>query len=131
MTSVGRNKSESTGRISNIRFVNISAVCENSAWVGARLDQGGQLVTGVVFENVSVTVDKVSNYTCGWMDWRPCSQPDIVPWFIDVFYLENTSNVSYSDVDAAFASPRKLDWGTCYNEKNATDVVQTNFHCRE
>ncbi len=44
------------GTISDIFFINITATSENNVMVSGRPDAGGHVVSGVAFQNVTVTL---------------------------------------------------------------------------
>ena len=56
LTSIARSMPGQAGVISDIRFINITAVSENGALVSGLPERGGNIVSNVTFDNVHITI---------------------------------------------------------------------------
>ncbi|XP_058071611.1 polygalacturonase ADPG2 [Magnolia sinica] len=68
VTTCPRHHNSKAGSISNLRFVNISAVSENGVFLSGSVDG---LLSNLKFINVNLTYRRWTNYTGGLVDYRP------------------------------------------------------------
>ena len=97
--------------------------------VAGRPEEGGHIVSGVSFENVTINIQQWTNYTCPWHDFRPAPEPMLVPSFVDGIVLHNVDGVPITSSQVVFATPRKAIWGTCLQMENAANVDYSTLVC--
>jgi len=83
-----------TGRIRNVRFVNILAHSETGVYVDA--ERPG-LIEGLVFDNVRIEIDRWSDYPVGQFDRRPYRGEPFFSHPPTGFFLQNAQDVLLRD----------------------------------
>lgn len=99
--------------------------------VSGRPDNGGQRVENVFFDNVNITIAKLSNYSRPCHDYRPSAQPDVVTSSVDGIYVENVDGLVLKDSTVTFQHPRQPDSGQCFSQVNSTDIQKSSLTCHE
>jgi hypothetical protein len=129
------------GYVSNIRYVNITAVSESGVLISGREDHMGHQITNITFENVTISImrqtdypDVQSNYTVMGRDYRPfIGESDYYDRFagpVDGIYVENVNGLSLTDVTVQFVGAKQTYWGDCLTQDDATiNVSKTNYVC--
>ncbi len=91
---------ERIGQVRNVRFSNILARGESGVHVSG-VAPGH--ISGIVFENVRVELDKWGDTPGGFFDRRPYSgSPDVLEHPISAFYIENAADVTLRNCEAAW-----------------------------
>jgi polygalacturonase len=130
ISTIPRFPNQTAGLSHNITFRNIVARSENSAFISGR---DGQPPSNVVLQNVSIVIDKWSNYTAPYHDYRPTTTvPDRVLAPVNGLYVEWANNITLTDVSLAFTLVDKQPyWSSeCINATFAQQpLIQTNVTC--
>lgn len=83
-----------SGEIRDITFSNIICRSENGIFLGC--DQQGK-ISDITFDNVAVNIIKLTNYTSGILDKRPCKGEGFITTIPVGIYAENISGVILND----------------------------------
>jgi hypothetical protein len=79
------------GQVSNIYFSNIKCVSENGVYVGA---ESADKVSGIVFDQVDILINKSTDIPGGVYDRRPAGVDGLLKGRTSAFYLDNASNIT-------------------------------------
>lgn len=132
VTSCARRSSTVVGSISNVRFVNISAVSENGIFLSG---SGGGLLRDIHLQNVRVQLQRFTNYEGGMLDYRPGCQglvehqnSGIFIQHVSTLTLQNVTlylapSIQFTIVPMEFASPSTS--GTVYLEDFSSILVSS------
>lgn len=71
VTTCPRDRNAAFGIISNVQFINITAISENGVFLSG---SGGGLLRYLKFLNVNLTYRRQTNYAAGLVDYRPGCQ---------------------------------------------------------
>lgn len=113
------------GRIRNVRFVNILARSENSAYISG--DQPG-LIDGVLLENVRIELDKWSTQPGGYYDRRPASHRQAIYRHETAgFHIDTASNVVLRNCEVAWGSNIPDYFGSAVDAVDAPGLVIAGF----
>lgn len=116
---------QETGRVRNVRFVNIVCRGENGVNIAA---VAPGLIDGVLLENVRITLDKRSSEVGGLFDRRPYSgTPDLYPHPVSGFYLEQAANVTVRDCAVIWDEPRQPYFAHALEAVDAPGLVVSNL----
>ena len=131
ISSMPRAAGGIVGQISNITFENIIARSENAAFLSGRAP--GLTLENIVLKNVSITIDKWSNYSTPGLSYIPTtaiSPQKILPPNMTVvgIVVEYSAGVMLNDVNINFMDAnRQSYWGNvCINTTNAMHPVTVN-----
>lgn len=81
----------SVGKISNIYFSNIKGISENGIYVGA---ESADKVSGIVFDQVDLIINKTTTVPGGIYDRRPAKIEGLLNVGTSGFYLDTVSNIT-------------------------------------
>ena len=101
ITTFNRDENTKSGKISNVRFFNISAKGENGVLIHGSEDNP---VENVTFENCSFTLSKTSKWDCGLYDLRPCLDWGVEKYDNSAFFIRNAKDITIMKTKTA--------WGT-------------------
>lgn len=90
ITTFDRDENTRSGKISNVRFFNITAKGENGVLIHGSENNP---VEGVTFENCSFTLSRSSKWECGLYDLRPGLGREIEKHGSSGFFIKNAENV--------------------------------------
>lgn len=79
------------GAVTNIYFSNIKSISENGIYVGA---ESPDKVSGIVFDNIDLFLDKTTTLPGGVYDRRPSNVEGILKAPTSAFFLDKVSNVT-------------------------------------
>lgn len=82
------------GPVRDIRFINISAVSENGIFIGC--DTPGK-VSGLLFDNVDLNLEKTTSFPGGVYDRRPCEGEGFLNSETYGIFAENASGILVRD----------------------------------
>lgn len=109
ITTCPRDSNAKEGSISDIQFINITAVSENGVFLSG--SKGG-LIRDLKFSNVDLTYRRQTNYVGGLVDYRPgCSglvnhsMAGIIMEYIDGFEVEDVNMRWYEDGSVGWDNP--------------------------
>ena len=135
LSSIRRNFSstDAVGRVSNIRYVNITSRAEGGNLISSRT---AYPLENLFFENVVLNIDEWQprrpslNYTPPSHDYRPViGTPAVVPFATNGFYFEHVLNATLQNCSVVFGQPKQQSWGKCLNGTQMSHVTRDNFHC--
>ncbi|MBE6776343.1 MAG: glycoside hydrolase family 28 protein [Ruminococcaceae bacterium] len=101
VTCFRRDENTVCGHIKNIRFSNITCKGENGILIHGTEDNP---VEDITFENVRVTLDKSSKWSCGIYDLRPAIDYGITDSKNSCIFIKNAKDVSIRKSRAAFGN---------------------------
>ncbi|XP_048496515.2 uncharacterized protein LOC104889252 [Beta vulgaris subsp. vulgaris] len=126
ITTCPRDSNAKEGSISDIQFINITAVSENGVFLSG--SKGG-LIRDLKFSNVDLTYRRQTNYVGGLVDYRPgCSglvnhsMAGIIMEYIDGFEVEDVNMRWYEDGSVGWDNP--LD----FRPSTVNNISFLNFH---
>jgi hypothetical protein len=100
LTAVPRNAQSKPGKLHDIRIRNVTGRAENSVRI---CGSAQSRISGMVLENVAVTLDRWTKYKGGLWDNRPTAPPDIEPHGNPGYSIRHADGVTLKDC--------KVDWG--------------------
>ena len=116
---------EETGTVRNIRFSNIVAHSENGVYV---IGHEPGAVSGIVFDNVHVKLDKWTQFTGGRMDLRPWSGgPELVTHPTSGFYFDNADDVLIRDSEVTWGENIPEYFGEALVERSSRGLRLQGF----
>ena len=95
ITSLRRDENTKCGSVKNVRYRNITCKGENGVLLFSTEDNP---IQDILFENVSVEVEKTSKWPCGIYDLRPCIDYGIEEEKNSCFFIRSAENVSFRNV---------------------------------
>lgn len=121
------------GVTSNITFEQITARSENSAFLSGL--SPGNILQNILLKNVSITIDKWSNYSLPVHEYDPTSAYNPSKWYapVDGVYVERAEGVVFDTVSVTWTQAHKQPYwtGICFNTTNAGfPVTLTNTQCK-
>ncbi len=120
-----------TGTISDVRYINITALSENGVLMAstastASMGPSNVQISGVIMEHVSITLAQYSNITRACHDFRPGPPPALVSSLIDGVW-GSSARALIADSSIRFMHRSAL-WGECVNSSLA-QFHQVNVRC--
>jgi len=113
------------GRIRNVRFVNILARSENSAYISG--DRPG-LIDGVLLDNVRIEVDKWSSQLGGYYDRRPTSdKEEIYQHPTAGFHIDTAANVVLRHCEVVWGKNVQDYFGSAIDAVAAPGLIVEGF----
>ncbi len=91
ITCFDRDENTKAGKISNIRYSNVTCKGENGVLIHSTKEN---MIENVIFENVNVKMTRISKWETGLYDLRPCLEYGVEKAKNSGFYLRNAKNVS-------------------------------------
>ena len=110
----------SCGRVSNIKFVNISCASENGCFIGGDTPDK---VSHITFANIDITFDRFTSWPGGVYDKRPCDGEGFVVAPVYGFYVDRASHITF---DRCHIDASNMGHGFAGNYKfiNTTSITQ-------
>ena len=90
------------GEVSNISFNNITATSENGCFVGG---DTRNKVNHIYFNNVRLTLKKMTDYRGGIYDKRPCKGEGFIKDNVYGVFVDEASAVYFHNLDVVWAKP--------------------------
>ncbi len=103
------------GQVNDIIFRNIQCRSENGVYVSA---ESKDKINNILFDGVSVVLNRVTDYEGGVYDRRPCEGVGLVEAKTSAFYIDNATNVQVRDCDIRLGSKAPLNMGELIHRTN-------------
>ncbi|GAB2233237.1 hypothetical protein Droror1_Dr00002456 [Drosera rotundifolia] len=128
VTTCPRNPDSATGSLSNIGFINVTAVSENGVFLSG---SPNGLISDLKFSNVKLSYKRWTNHTGGLVDYRPgCSglvnhrMAGVIMEYIDGFEIEDVK-MRWSD-----AGSGEWDNPLDFHPSTVNNLSFVNFYTR-
>lgn len=105
ITSFNRDENTKSGKVSNVRFFNVTCCGENGVLIHGTEENP---IENITFENCSVKLNKTSKWQCGLYDLRPCLKYGVEKAYNSGFYIRNAKNITIEK--------SKVLWGNVTND---------------
>ena len=117
---------DSVGRLSDVRLRNIRARAENSFRIDGMADNP---ITDVVLENISVTIDRWTQFPGGKFDNRPTSAsvPGLEEHATPAYFLRNVQNVKMVGCQAAWGANLQPYFSYALEQVNVRHLELSGF----
>ena len=108
------------GRVSRIRFINISCESENGCFVGGETPDK---ITDITFDRVDLRLGKTTPWPGGVYDKRPCDGDGFVNAPVYGFYVDGASDITFDNcrIDTRGLGPEAF--GGNYKLSNTNEVT--------
>ncbi len=108
------------GRVSRIRFINISCESENGCFVGGETPDK---ITDITFDRVDLRLGKTTPWPGGVYDKRPCDGDGFVNAPVYGFYVDGASDITFDNcrIDTRGLGPEAF--GGNYTLSNTNEVT--------
>ena len=124
ITTHDRVEGVPSGKISNIRFSNITCDSENGVFLSGNADNH---IEDILFEKVKVTLRKKTKWERGLYDLRPGYGKGIEKITSPGFLLRDTDDVTLRDCTVRFEGEDLSDFGEALRTERCKDVAVENF----
>ncbi|KAI3415177.1 Pectate_lyase_3 domain-containing protein [Psidium guajava] len=126
VTTCPREPGSKEGTVSNIRFINITAISENGVFLSG--SKGG-LLSNLRFSNVNVTYERWTSYEGGSVDYRPGCQ-GLVKHSMAGIIMEHIQGLEVENVNMRWANGKSWDWDNPLDFRPSTvnGISFRNFH---
>ncbi|MFQ6631830.1 hypothetical protein Gotur_009130 [Gossypium turneri] len=126
VTTCPRHSDSSEGSISNLNFVNISAVSENGIFLSG--SKGG-LLRNLRFININLTYKRWTKYMGGLVDYRPGCQ-GLVNHSTAGIIMEHIDGLDVENVNMRWFDGRTVQWDNPLDFRPSTvnNISLLNFH---
>jgi polygalacturonase len=98
----------SVGKVSQIYFSNIKCVSENGVYVGG---ESPDKVSGIVFDQVDLFINKTTNIPGGIYDRRPSEVEGLLKANTSAFYLDNAETITIRNSSVTWGANRPSYFG--------------------
>ncbi|CAN6440542.1 unnamed protein product [Victoria cruziana] len=98
ITSCPREQNSKAGSVSNVKFINISAVSENGAFLSG---SAKGLLSDIEFINVNMTYRRWTNFDGGFVDYRPGCQGLV---------KHSTAGIIMEHISGLVTEKLRMDW---------------------
>jgi len=112
------------GEIRNIYFTNIQCTGENGAYVSA---ESKDKIKNVVFDNVSVFIDKTTTNPGGLYDRRPCEADGFIKGSTSGFYFDAVESVKLQNCSVQWGKNKPDYFKYAVESKNVDSLVINNL----
>ncbi len=112
------------GEVKNIYFSNIKCAGENGVYVSA--ESAGK-VSGIVFDNVDVSIDKTTAIPGGIYDRRPCEVTGFVSGSTSGFYFDGVQHISLRNCSVSWGNNRPVYFTHVLESKHSDSVSMVNL----
>lgn len=119
-----RDEHTKAGKISNIRFSNITCDSENGVFISGN---EGNTVEDVVFEQVQVRMSAKSKWKRGMYDLRPGLNKGIEEKQSPGFYIRHANGVKLKDCTVRFTGNNLEDFAQALYAENSKNIVLEHF----
>ncbi|MET1053966.1 MAG: glycosyl hydrolase family 28 protein [Pedobacter sp.] len=120
-------KGETEGRVgavTNIYFSNIRGVSENGVYVGGST---ADKVSGIVFDQVDLTIDKTTGITGGSYDRRPSNVEGLLKGLTSAFYFDQANHITIRNSAVVWGNHRPDYFGHLVESHGVTDLKIVNL----
>ncbi|XP_022766741.1 uncharacterized protein LOC111311544 [Durio zibethinus] len=126
VTTCPRDSNSAEGSISNLNFINITAISENGVFLSG--SKGG-LLRNLRFINMNLTYKKWTNYVGGLVDYRPGCQ-GLVNHSTAGIIMEHIDGLDVENVNMRWFDGRTLQWDNPLDFRPLTvnNISLLNFH---
>lgn len=124
LTTHDRDEHTRSGRISNVRFFNITCDSENGVFLSGN---GENQIEDVLFEHVQVHIHPKSKWEKGRYDLRPGLNKGIEERPSPGFYLRDTRGVTLRDCSVRFSGEARDAFGEALLAERCTDLTLDRF----
>ncbi|GBG63643.1 hypothetical protein CBR_g38954 [Chara braunii] len=109
ITSVPRNKrTTKVGRIRDVRFINVTAHSENGIFISG---SQGSWIDSLTFCNVSIAIDRWTDFPGGWQDYRPGDYRGLVRHKTVGLFADYVATMALRGVRIVWGNNKQPDWG--------------------
>ncbi len=105
----------SVGQVNNIVFRNIQCRSENGIYVSG---ESKDKINHILFDGVSVELNRVSSYEGGVYDRRPCVGEGLVKAQTSAFYIDSATNVQIRNEQIRLGANAPVDMGALIYRAN-------------
>ncbi len=99
ITTFNRDEHTKSGKISNIRFFNITAKGENGVLIHGNKDN---VIENILFENCNITLSKSSKWECGIYDLRPCLDWGVEKYDNSAFFIRYAKDITFRNTKSGW-----------------------------
>jgi polygalacturonase len=120
-------KGETEGRVgavTNIYFSNIKCVSENGVYVGGA---SADKVSGIVFDQVDLSIDKTTSIPGGVYDRRPANVEGLLKGLTSAFYLDKASHITIRNSSVLWGKNRPAYFGHLVEGHDVADLKLLNL----
>ncbi|CAM4288950.1 Glycosyl hydrolases family 28 [Pedobacter westerhofensis] len=120
-------KGETEGRVgavTNIYFSNIRGVSENGVYVGG---SSADKVSGIVFDQVDLSIDKTTSIPGGTYDRRPSNVEGLLKGLTSAFYFDQANHITIRNSAVVWGSNRPDYFGHVVESHGVTDLKIVNL----
>ena len=103
------------GQVNDIIFRNIHCRSENGVYVSA---ESKEKINHILFDGVTIVLNRVSNHEGGIFDRRPCEGEGLVKAKTSAFYIDNATDVQVRNHDIRVGSNAPLNMGELIHYAN-------------
>ncbi len=111
------------GSIRNIKFHNCMLKGENGIYIAG--EEGK--IDNIELNDITLTIDKITNYDGGFYDRRPCDGEGLIPSTIAGITLENITDIKISNCTVKWGENRPSYYGNPINQINVTGFILKDF----
>ena len=119
-----RDENTKSGKISNVRFSNITCDSENGVFVSGTEEN---MVEDIVFENVQVRMSAKSKWERGMYDLRPGYNKGIEKRQSPGFYIRCADGVKVKNCRVRFCGEDKSDFAQAFYAENGKNITLEQF----
>lgn len=112
------------GEVKNIYFSNIKCVSENGIYVGA---ETADKVSGIVFDQVDVVINKTTEVPGGVYDRRPAQVEGLLKGRTSAFYLDKASHITIRNSSVNWGNGRPAYFAHMLETHEVTDLKTSNM----
>ncbi|WP_291857811.1 glycosyl hydrolase family 28 protein [Marinilabilia sp.] len=105
------------GQVNDITFQNIQCRSENGIYVSA---ESKDKINHILFDGVSVVLNRVTDYEGGIYDRRPCEGEGLVKAKTSAFFIDNANDVQVRDCDIRLGANPPLNMGDLIHRTNTS-----------
>jgi polygalacturonase len=112
------------GLVSNIYFSNVKCTSENGIYVGA---ESADKVSGIVFDQVDVSINKTTTLPGGVYDRRPSNAEGLLKGRTSAFYLDKANHISIRNSSVIWGNNRPDYFAHVLESHEVTDLKVVNL----
>lgn len=112
------------GKVRNIQFRNIICNSENGVYVSGT---EGSRIENLLFENIQLHINKITNYPGGFYDRRPCDTTGIIQRDTTGFYLNEADDVTLRNCKISWGNNRPHYYRYAIEAHDVPDLHLENF----
>ena len=112
------------GEVKNIYFSNIKCTSENGVYVSA---ETSDKISNIVFDNVDVSINKITSVDGGVYDRRPCAVEGFIKGSTSGFYFDGAVNISMRNCAVQWGQNRPGYFTHAIESKQVSNLDITGF----